>query len=297
MNTDYFSGIKIFMAVVETQSFSKASLKVGLTQSAVSKSIATLEDRLNTPLFNRTTRQVKLTEAGKSYYESCIVAVEELVRAEENLKSTQSVKGIIRLDLPVLYGKKKLLPVILKIAKKYPDVEFAVNFTNRAVDLIDENVDLVIRIGNLSNNAGLKARYIGKQSIVTCATPDYLRQNGHPKTPKDLKNHECILNLHQNSWLFQNTDQKTQKVSVEGRLKLEGIDSCVEASLAGHGLVQVPYWLVEDHIKTKKLISVLEETSMSLPIHALWLNSKQKTSKKISVIINEFLESTEIIVK
>lgn len=285
------------MAVVETQSFSKASLKVGLTQSAVSKSIATLEDRLNTPLFNRTTRQVRPTDAGLRYYESCIVAVEELARAEENLKNTQNVKGVIRLDLPVLYGKKKLLPVILKIAKKYPDVEFAVNFTNRAVDLIDENIDLVIRIGNLNNHASLKARYIGQQSIVTCASPEYLKQHGYPKAPSDLKNHNCIIGLHQSSWLFLNKDQKIQKISIDGRLKLEGIDACVDAALESHGLVQTPYWLVEELIKAKKLTLVLEETSMSLPIHALWLNSKQKTSKKISVIINELLESSEIVVK
>lgn len=291
MNKDYFSGLKVFMAVAETQSFSKASLKLGLTQSAVSKSIATLEERLNAPLFKRTTRQVKLTEAGQSYYESCLLATEELVRAEENLKSSQNIKGILRIDLPVLYGKKKLLPVILKIAKKYPDIEFVVNFNNRAVDLIDENVDLAIRIGHLQNHASLKARYIGEQSIVTCASPEYLKKVDRLESPLDLKSHECILNINQNSWLFQN-----KKVLVEGRLKLEGIDACVEAALLGHGLVQVPRWLVEEHVKAKRLIPVLESDSTSLPIHAIWLNSKQTTSKKVSLIIGELLESKEIAV-
>lgn len=279
------------MAVAQAGSFSKASDKLGLTQSAVSKAIAVLENRLNASLFLRTTRKVKLTEDGENYYHSCTVALQELEQAEEKLNLSRSVKGVVRLDLPVLYGKKKILPIILKLADKYPDTEFVVTFDNTPIDLMDENVDLAIRIGHLDDVSSLKARLLGTQPIVVCASPKYLKSHGTPESKEDLKDHFCVVDAASKSWIFAKDEHSVQRSTVKSRLRLQGVDACLTAALQGHGLVQVPKWLAEPYISKKELVPVLKRYEVALPIHAIWFNTRLKTQSKIHVIIQEIANS------
>jgi Transcriptional regulator len=286
---DSFSGIRIFVSTVEQKSFSKAAERLHLSQSAVSKAIRNLETRLGLVLFYRTTRQLKLTEAGQSYYETCSKVLKDLKDAEENL-SPKISKGKVRIDMPFLYGKKWVLPIVLGLAEKYPDVHFELGFNNKLQDLIKQEIDLVIRIGYLEDNSSLSAHRLGEQAIAIVATPAYLKKHGRPKTIDDLKKHECIADTPQSSWVFLDKDGKSRRQKVPSRLILQGADACLQAALAGRGVTQVPQWLAADFIERGELEALLPGQSPALPIHALWLRTRQKTPKKIRLVIDELLK-------
>jgi DNA-binding transcriptional LysR family regulator len=295
MNTEnHFSGIPIFIAAVEAGSFSKAAEKLNLSKSAISKSISILEHRLETSLFHRTTRQLKLTDEGRSYYESCLRAFNELSEAQANLRSLkQNPTGKVRMDLPVLYGKRWILPAILELSEIYPKINFDVTFSNQTIDLIEEDIDLVVRIGNLDSRSSLRARVLGNQPITICASPKYLKEKGTPKTLEDLKQHSCIVENAAKTWLIKTAEGKIKNQQVASHLRLAGPDTCLHAALSHKGIVQVPTWLAAKHLENGELKSLLDSHSPTLPVHAVWPKTQQKTDKKIRIIIDELIKRLE----
>lgn len=286
------NGIRIFTAVVKQGSYAKAAKVLNLSNSAVSKAISSLEERLGVVLFQRTTRQIKLTEEGRIYFESCEKALTGLMETEEELKlQKQNVGGTVRLSLPVLFGKRWVLPILLDLSESYPHINFDVSFTNEAVDLIDNEIDLTIRIGHLPDSTHLMAKLITYQGITTCASPLYFRKHGTPETIDSLREHQCIVaksSKGPSAWFFSQPNGKTSTYLPKAQLHLEGSDSCMLAALSGRGIAQTPTWLAEEHLKSKKLISILEDKKLSLPIHVVW--TKKSISKKIRVVIDELVK-------
>ncbi|NKB83995.1 LysR family transcriptional regulator [Ochrobactrum grignonense] len=170
------------MQAEQSGSFAAASALLGLSQSAVSKSIARLEERLGVRLFHRTTRSLRLTDEGRVYLESCRRALEELGAAEIALSARREIPaGRLRINLPDLYGRRCVAPVLLQLAAEYHELHFEVSFENRIVNLIDEGYDLAVRIGQLPDSADLISKYIGQQEVIICASPSYIAVHGAPQ--------------------------------------------------------------------------------------------------------------------
>ncbi|WP_076858427.1 LysR family transcriptional regulator [Bradyrhizobium mercantei] len=285
------NGIRTFVSAAEAGSFAVASERLGLSRSATSKSIARLEERLGVQLFNRTTRSLGLTEQGQAFYEKCARALADLQAAELSLVSGRQVPaGKLRVDLPVVFGRQCVMPALLDVVQRYPEIQLDVTFNNRRVDLIEEGYDLVIRIGHLDDSTSLVARRLGVQTMAICAAPSYARQRGLPRTPDEIESHDCIIYYYggRNSpWFFPGADGQSQLKHISGRLRLGSGDAIADAALAGRGIAQLPTWLIAPHLKSGSLVvSMPDCVCAGLPIHALWPQGRQLTPK-VRVVVDE----------
>ncbi|MGU3576602.1 LysR family transcriptional regulator [Brucellaceae bacterium C25G] len=279
-----FKGINAFVQTAQSGSFAAASAALGLSQSAVSKSVARLEDRLGIRLFHRTTRSLSLTDEGRLYLESCRRALEVLSEAEVVLSSRKDLpSGRVRINLPDLYGKKCIAPVLIELAKTYPQLHFEISFENRIVNLIEEGYDLAIRIGDLSDSSDLISKRLGNQDVIICASPSYLAKYGTPLALVNLLDHLCITQFRsgrKEPWYFLNEQGEKVQQDIQSNHSFTAFDMIVDAALAGLGLVQVPRWLIEDELLSGKLIEVLPKIkSPSMPIHLLWPGGRIMASR------------------
>ena len=247
-----FDGITEFVAVTQLGSFTAAAAELGATKSAVGRAVSRLEARLGSKLLHRTTRRLTLTPAGEAWLEHCVTALGELDRGESALLlARDSPGGELRIDLPTAFGRLHIMPVLLDVAKQYPALNLNVSFTDRRVDLVGENIDLAVRIGNLDDSTDLLARQIGVQLMVIVGAPDYLARHGLPRSWADLKAHDCIVGRRQGNriaWLMKQPDGSTARHVVPVKHELQDFETVLMAVKAGHGLTQLPLWIVQDDI-------------------------------------------------
>jgi DNA-binding transcriptional LysR family regulator len=181
-------GIAAFVSVVEAGSFTAAADRLGLSNSAVGKSIARLEERLGVRLLVRTTRSLKCTEAGETFYRTCLAVLSELDDAEIRLAAHRgSVSGRLCISVPISFGRRWVLPVLLELGSANQGLQLDVLFTDRHVDLIEEGFDLVVRLGEPDESLGLSARLLGNQKWIACAAPAYLAKHGTPRSVTSLR--------------------------------------------------------------------------------------------------------------
>lgn len=284
ISTERFNGIRAFVQAEQSGSFAAASALLGLSQSAVSKSIARLEDRLGVRLFHRTTRSLRLTDEGRVYLESCRRALEELGAAEIALSARREIPaGRLRINLPDLYGRKCVAPVLLQLANEYHELQFEVSFENRIVNLIDEGYDLAVRIGQLPDSADLISKRIGQQEVIICASPSYIAVHGMPAMLDDLERHRCITQFRggqREPWIVLNERGEEVRRNIPSNHSFAAVDMIVDAAARGVGLAQVPHWLVENQLSFGALILVLSNVRMpTLPIHIIWPGGRALTSR------------------
>jgi len=282
--TDHLGGITAFVTTAQHGSFTAAAEKLGLTKSAVGKSVARLEERLGLKLFQRSTRRLSLTSDGERFLSSCQNAIDILEQAEAELTShICEPSGRLRVDLPAAFGRQRILPILLDITRRYPDLVLTVTFTERFVDLIEEGIDLVIRIGELADSSGLVARRLTTQKLVICASPDYLRYRGEPKTADELSQHQCIVGFRRNqpiSWLLKESDGKISRYTPPPTHEFGDGDAMLSATLAGGGVSQLPLWLVGKYLESGQLKEVLAgHSGGEMPISALWPKNRQLLPK------------------
>lgn len=294
MINNQFVEIRHFVTVAQLGSFTLAAQALGMTGSALSKSIVRLENRLGTKLLHRTTRRVSLTNDGDSYLTDCQNAMAILDNAQSRLGSEQQIpSGRVRVDLPVTFGRRYILPTLLSLSQKYPKLELSITFNDRATDLFNDGIDLAVRVGQLGDTVDLVARRLGEQRRVICASPAYFARLGTPQSKEDLSQHQCIVGWplgQQHRWLLKNEDGITEAYDIPVRHEIADCEAILAATLAGVGLAQVPIWLVEDHLKTGELVSVLDDlASDDTPIHLIWLKTPY-LQPKLRVIIEELLE-------
>ncbi|MDR6432202.1 LysR family transcriptional regulator [Brucella pseudogrignonensis] len=275
ISNERFNGIRAFVQAEQSGSFAAASAVLGLSQSAVSKAVARLEERLGVRLFQRTTRSLSLTDEGRVYLESCRRALEELANAEMVLSSRQEVPtGRVRINLPDLFGRRRIAPILIQLAKEHQNLHFEVSFENRIVNLIEEGFDFAVRIGHLPDSIDLFSKCIGQQDIILCAAPSYIALHGEPVTLEQLVEHSCITQFrggHVEPWMTLNAKGEAVRCEMRANHSFAGYDMIVDAAVAGLGLVQVPHWLVEDQLASGALVQVLSGVKMPrLPIHILW---------------------------
>ena len=285
-----FDGIAEFVAVTRLGSFTAVAAELGMTKSAVGRAVSRLEARLGSKLLHRTTRRLILTPAGEAWLEHCVAALAELDRGESALILARDTPGgEVRIDLPTGFGRLFVMPVLLDVAERYPALHLNVSFTDRRVDLVSENIDLAVRISNLDDSADLVARQIGVQHMVIVGAPGYIAKRGVPRSLADLKVHDCIVGRRQGNrvaWLLKQPDGSITRHAVSVKHEIQDFETVQRAVRAGHGLAQLPLWLVQDDIRDGRLLTVLDGMSGGeVPINVLWPRTKALPAK-IRVVVD-----------
>jgi len=291
---DRLAALEAFAKVAETQSFSEAARRLRSSKSAISRHVAALEADLGARLLHRTTRSLTLTEAGRSYYERAARILADLEEADASVSQLQAApRGRLRVNAPMSFGFLHLAPALGDFLSLYPEIELDVTLTDRFVDLIDEGVDVAVRIGSLTDSS-LVARRLAVIRRVLCASPDYLKARGVPKTPDDLKAHDCLSNTNINAtreWRFVHpagtpSGGQPWPVEVKGRMSANNGDMLRVAALRGHGFVHLPTFIVGDDLKAGTLVSVLD------PYIAqdLTLNAVYPTARHLSPKVRAFVD-------
>lgn len=259
---DYLSRIGIFLEVAKQESFAGAARELGITSSAVSKQVQNLEHELKVKLFNRTTRNVALTEEGALFFDRTRHALDDIAEAKEQLNDlTAKPRGVIRISIPTAFGQSHLKTPLAEFAKLYPEVTLDVSFDDRIINIAEESVDLVIRIAALQDSSMI-ARKLIDAPICVCASPEYLEINGTPQVPEDLTDH-CVVAYTRNKgaheWRYK--DNKTDYegvVTLNSRLKADNADMMVEASLHSLGIVIMPLFYLKKYIDSGQLVTVMD---------------------------------------
>lgn len=268
--TDNFAAIPLFVAVVECGSFSAAGQRLGITKSAVSKRITQLEGSLGVQLLHRTTRSLSLTEAGEQYFgyarNACAVAQE----GEDAITRLQGQpQGILRLSVPMVFGRLHIAPLIPVFLAACPEVEINMMMDDKLVDLVEGGYDLAIRIGRLADSS-LIARRIAPCYSVLCAAPAYLTRCGTPKDLAQLAQYNCLFYSYYRAgseWQFQGPEGAV-RFQPRGNYQVNNSEALREALLAGLGVCQMPTFIVGDDLAQGRLIELLPDHK--LPEHAIY---------------------------
>jgi LysR family transcriptional regulator, regulator for bpeEF and oprC len=259
--------MEVFTRVVETNSFSKAAELLDLPRGSVSNLIQALEQHVGVRLLNRTTRQVSVTEDGALYYERCVGILAEISDAEASLSSQrQTPAGTIRVDTSGTLAKALLLPSLGDFYQQYPEIEVRLGLADRNIDLIQDGVDCVIRMGFLEESS-LVARRIGSSRITTCASPAYLAEHGTPTTLEELQAHRAVNYVSARSgkvFPFEyEIDGEVTKVTLAGALAVNDGTVYITAGALGYGIIQPSRFMVADMIERGELKEIL--TSYKIP--------------------------------
>jgi DNA-binding transcriptional LysR family regulator len=253
---DRLTGMQVFVRVVAAGSFSAAARALGLSQTMVTKHIAGLEKRLGVTLLHRTTRRLSLTEAGRRFLESSERILAEIEEAE-TLAVADKVepRGTLRLNVPLSFGMREIAPILPRFAGRYKDLTVDMGLSDRFVDLIEERWDLAIRIGRM-NDSSLVAKKLAPLRMLVCASPDYLKKHGTPRTVDDLRQHSCLgytLTAAGSAtrWPF-GKDGKIS-VPVSGPFQADNGDALRLAALDGLGLIYQPSFILADDLRARRL--------------------------------------------
>lgn len=250
-----WEGVNEFVAVAETGSFTQAAKRLVTSVANVSRRIALLEERLGVKLLLRTTRKVSLTEAGQVYYQQCRALLEGLEQAELTVTQMQQTpRGKLKVTAPVTYGEQKIAPLLNDFLLQHPKLELELVLTNQKLDLIEQGVDVAVRLGQLDDSSFI-ARRLSNRHLYVCATPDYLAQCGTPHTLSELTKHSCLVGTYDH-WRFKE-NQQSRSIRVKGRLSCSSGVVLLDAVLKGMGLAQLPDYYVEEYLLSGRLVEVL----------------------------------------
>jgi DNA-binding transcriptional LysR family regulator len=233
--------MQIVVTAVDAGSFSAAARKLGLPLTTVSRKVAALERHLHTQLFTRAARRIGLTDAGTDYVLGCRRILQEVSEMERAVRGEYTApKGDLWITAPLVFGRLHILPVVTQFLQAYPEVDVRLSLSDRVVNLLEEPVDLALRIGNLPDSS-LVATRLGTIRHVTCASPDYLKRRGVPKEPEALAAHDCVTFeglMSGQEWHFE-VGRSLQSVGVRSRLRVSTAEAAIDAAIAGTGLTRV----------------------------------------------------------
>jgi DNA-binding transcriptional LysR family regulator len=280
---DRFVGMAVFAKVVESASFAAAARHFDISPAMVTKHVRRLEEQLGVRLLNRTTRRVSATEVGQNYYERCLRILSEVEDAERAASDLQAApRGLLRVTTSVSFGSHQLAPAIADYLIAYPDVSVDLILQHNYVDLVEERIDLAIRLGHLSDSS-LIAKKLYAVEMVLCASPGYLAANGTPQQPRDLVKHNCLIYTYAagRAWTF--TDQKNSKadvIRISGHLLANSGDALLAFALKDTGIVLAPDYLVADELGAGRLIRLLPEyKTQEMPVYAVYPHSHYLSAK------------------
>jgi DNA-binding transcriptional LysR family regulator len=286
--------IELFCLTAELQSFTAAAASAALTPAAVSRSVARLEARLGVQLFVRTTRRVRLTDGGRTYFEQCSQALGQLIEAEREIAGEQRLpSGIVRISLPTSYGHYRILPLLPAFREEYPAVEIDVQLSNRNVDFTAEGFDLAVR-ARTPPDSGLIARKLEDADLVVVASPKYLLQHGTPASLDALQQHDCIQFLLPSTgqttpWLLRRQDRDIELLTKGGLCCSDDILGPVTLARCGAGLLQTYRFIVEQDLQQGTLKEVLHQFGGASRPFSLLYPSNRHMPQRVRVLIDFLL--------
>lgn len=263
----HWEAMEAFVEVVRQGSFSAAALKLGVSASHISRLITQLENTLGSTLLFRTTRRIRLSEAGELYYQHCRDLPEALGSAEEMISTlNQAPIGSFKMTCATTFGERYIAPVMNDFLLAHPKIELDFHLTNRAVDLIEEGYDLAIRMGAMKDSSHLSRRLCDRVEHL-CASRQYVNQHGMPHTLAELNKHNCLIGS-KNHWLFQQDGQR-KEVRVSSRWRSNSGPALLDAVRKGLGIAQLPDYYVADDLARGDLVPLL--TQYQYPYSGVWL--------------------------
>lgn len=282
--------IGIFTKVVEAQSFSEAARQLGIAKSAVSKHVAELEKEVGIRLLNRSTRSLSLTEAGDNFYHHCQEIMQRTHIAFNELRQYQNQPtGTLRIASPINFGNEHLVPIIKEIRSLYPLLNIELLLEDRIINMVEEGVDVAIRIGWMKDS-NLIAKKLGESPMLVFASPEYLAQSPQPKSPKDLQQHSWISLTILNSplrWQFEK-DHLQHNVQLNSTLKTNSVDAVVALVKNGQGISALAQYIIEKELRNGQLQTVLDDYHLKpVGIYAVY-SHREHMQPKIRILI-EFL--------
>lgn len=292
---DRLAAMRAFVATVDCGSFVRAADRLHTSTSSISRLVADLEHHLGARLLNRTTRKLSLTEGGRAYYERAVDALADIEEAESAATSSAATpRGTLRLTCSHTLGVQRIAPAIASFVARHPDIRFEVIVADRIVDLVEEGVDLAIRIGQIGSDQ-LVARRLGTMRLIACAAPDYLHRKGTPRTPAALARHALITYAYSSTpRVWQLLDRRGQAYEVRvpaGPLHANSGDLSIAAAIAGLGIVFEPDFMVESALATQRLVRVLPHHSGApSDIWAVY-PSRRHLSAKVRLFIDHIAAS------
>jgi DNA-binding transcriptional LysR family regulator len=277
--------ILVFARVVQTGSFTTAAARLGMPKSTVSRKVSELEERLGSRLLQRTTRKLSLTDAGRTYYDYCFRIVAEIEGAERAVSGLRDTpRGILRVTTPV--NSAYLGPIISGYLKRYPEVRLELHCTRRNVDLVEERFDVGIRAGGLADST-LVARSLGHATWFLVASPAYLKKRGRPRSPEDLKKHDCLFfggGLDSAVVRLENGDRSVQ-LALNPRMAVSDADILHAVTTAGLGVALMPVSLGVAGLRARRLERVLRDWSApSTPVHVVYPSTRHLSPKVKSFV-------------
>ncbi|MDA1310100.1 MAG: LysR family transcriptional regulator [Proteobacteria bacterium] len=290
---DTLTAMKVYCSVVENDSLAGAARTLNISPSVVSKQLSALEDRLGVRLLNRTTRRVSVTEVGTAYYDRCKRIIADVDEAEVAVSRSHSQpRGMLRITAPSTFAHRHVTPHLPKFIDRYPEVELQVQVNDRIVDLVDDGIDLAIRIAQLKDSS-LIARRLASNHRSIVATPEYLKTWGIPERPEDFLQHALITWLPGNlinDWHFV-IDGKEQVIRTKGTISMNNGDSILSTVLAGGGLAMMNAFMTGEYVQDGRLLAVMEDyVREDVPIYAVYPSSRH-LSPKVRAFVDFLLET------
>jgi DNA-binding transcriptional LysR family regulator len=279
--SDRLQELSVFTRIAESGSFSRAGLELGLSQPSVSRIVGELEARLGVTLLLRTTRHITVTDAGALFLDRAREILSQIEDAEDAARGLDSLRGIIRLAIPVVYGTREIIPRLPKFLEMHPLLRVEMSVVDARQDLVAEGADVAIRLGELDDSAFGARKLVTLQRMLV-ASPAYLRARGTPKTPADLASHDCIFgpgNFGRETWSF-NRDGTEVSVAVRGRIHTDSGPGAFASVMAGLGIAMVSTVMAGAEVKAGALAPLLRGYKLSpVDVHAVFPGGPRPSAK------------------
>ena len=284
---DRFQEMQVFLAVVEEQGFAAAARRLNMSPPSVTRAVAALEERIGTLLLNRTTRSVYITEAGQRYAEDCRRILAELEEAEESAAGSHAMpRGQLTLTAPVLFGELFVTPLMVDFLELHPAVQIRALLVDQVVSMVDEGIDVAVRIGNLPDS-GLNAVRVGEVRRVICASPAFLDAHGRPTHPEQLQQMQVVASASSpllSDWQFEDNGSPLS-VRLQPRLVVTANQAAINAAALGWGLTRVLSYQVASKVAGGELEIVLHDFEQPpLPVHVVYQGGRKVAAKVRSFV-------------
>ncbi|WP_170789200.1 LysR family transcriptional regulator [Ruegeria lacuscaerulensis] len=285
---DKIDRMRAFALVAKNASFTAAAQRLGKSARLVSKYVADLEDALGVQLLNRTTRSVSLTDAGATYLTMCEPLLDGFDELEETVRNAQtSLQGVIRISAPTGFGSVRLAPSLAAFATLHPEVEIDLQLSDLRVSIIEEGLDLAVRIGPMRDSS-LKIRQLGPMPLIICAAPAYLARAGVPQHPLELANHDCILDGNMSEpalWRFS-IDGEDVAVQVSGRLKANAPAASAQLAVSGAAIARCPAYTVARELKSGALVELFSDHRVTPYVVAALFPQNRRLTTRVRALID-----------
>jgi DNA-binding transcriptional LysR family regulator len=287
-----FDAMETFVAVMRASSFRGAAQALHIPRSTVSQRIARLEERLGARLLERTTRAVRATPAGRAFFDHCVRILADVEEAERAIGDDESApRGVLRVASSLLFGHVFLSPVAAEFARKHPDVEIEVVAVNRRVNLVEEGFDLAVTFMEVDDDSSLMSRKLESAYHVVCASPAYLAEHDVPKTPEDLREHQCVVfgESRDASWRFERGSD-VRRIAVHGRMSVSSFSMAHDAAIRGVGIAAIPLVLCGEDLRAGRLISLFPDWRVNRTEMRIVYPSNRYLAPRVRLFVDALVE-------